>query len=588
MLIITIAFLQSFISITNQQQYQVEFKLTSFGMKFQYPNISDLYSVQSNVFSTIRCAMTCSVAQECQTFDYDTSSNVCRLFSIWSYQGTIVASTSSTSRVGYVEQTIGLYSLYGKSCNSSSDINRYLLCTSDNLWSCRAQLVYNGSVCQSDVAYSYTTVSYQQECLQNQTMVWNGTSCSPAVVTSLNWNATGITVAGVTGVSGSTPNKLNQPWGLNFDPNGTLYIVDQYNFRVQKWLRGATNGTTVAGQPNSTLGNGPSLLQTPQGVVVDSNRNVYVADTFNHRVQLWPYGASSGIMVAGTGYSGSANNQLHFPRDITRDPTTGTLYISDNWNHRIMRYLVNASSGTVVAGGNGPGTNSTQLNYPMGIYLDVTSNSLYIANYYSNNIVRWVIGATSWTLVAGNINGMSGNSSTMLFSPYDVEIDFMGNIYVTDTSNYRIQFFQAGSMNGTTVAGITGVSGSDAYHFVSPYALKLDSQLNLKNSLISRIRLFFIIIGLDQNYFIKIIKLFNEFEKNVNSLKRIDYLILEQCRYDICVGAPVVLLFALPIIDYSAPLIAIIPPKYLPSTLIMSKQAVSFYNKIYSYYKKIK
>ncbi|CAM4849708.1 unnamed protein product, partial [Rotaria magnacalcarata] len=87
MLIIIIAFLQSFISITNQQQYQVEFKLTSFGLKFQYPNISDLYSAQSNVFSTIRCAKICSIEPECQTFDYDISSNVCRLFSIWSYQG---------------------------------------------------------------------------------------------------------------------------------------------------------------------------------------------------------------------------------------------------------------------------------------------------------------------------------------------------------------------------------------------------------------------------------------------------------------------------------------------------------------------
>ncbi|CAM4821428.1 unnamed protein product [Rotaria magnacalcarata] len=472
MLIITIAFLQSFILTTNQQQYQVQFKLTSFGMTFQYPNISDLYSVQSNVFSTIHCTMVCSIEPECQTFDYDISSNVCRIFSIWSYQGTIVASTSSTSLVGFVEQTIGLYSLYRKPCNSSIDTNRYLLCTSDNLWSCRAQLVYNGSVCQSDVAYSYTTVSYQQECLQNHTMVWNGTSCSPVVATSLKWNATGITVAGVTAISGSTPDKLYQPWGLSIDSNGTLYIADSHNCRVQKWLRGAPNGTTVAGQPNGTCGYGLSFLSTAQGVTVDSNGNVYVVDTYANRVQLWSYGASFG-------FGGSANNQLYLPAGVARDPITGTLYVSESGNHRIMSYLVNASSGTVVAGGNGPGTNRTQLNFPTGIYLDVTSNSLYIANYASNNIVRWVIGATSWTLVAGDINGMKGNSSTMLFSPFDVEVDFMGNIYVADTFNHRIQFFQAGSMNGTTIAGVTGVTGSDPYHFNCPMTLKFDSQLNL-------------------------------------------------------------------------------------------------------------
>ncbi|CAF5079589.1 unnamed protein product, partial [Rotaria magnacalcarata] len=163
---------------------------------------------------------------------------------------------------------------------------------------------------------------------------------------------------------------------------------------------------------------------------------------------------------------------------MARDPTTGTLYISDNFNHRIMRCLVNASSGTVVAGGNGPGTNRTQLNYPIGIYLDVASNSLYITNFYANNIIRWVIGATCWTLVAGDINGVSGNSSTMLYYPYDVEVDCMGNVYVADTYNHRIQFFQAGSMNGTTIAGVTGVYDSDPYHLNYPYALKPDSQLN--------------------------------------------------------------------------------------------------------------
>ncbi|CAF2072976.1 unnamed protein product, partial [Rotaria magnacalcarata] len=178
-------------------------------------------------------------------------------------------------------------------------------------------------------------------------------------------------------------------------------------------------------------------------------------------------------------FGGSANNQLYLPAGVARDPITGTLYVSESGNHRIMSYLVNASSGTVVAGGNGPGTNRTQLNFPTGIYLDVTSNSLYIANYASNNIVRWVIGATIWTLVAGDINGMKGNSSTMLFSPFDVEVDFMGNIYVADTFNHRIQFFQAGSMNGTTIAGVTGVTGSDPYHFNCPMTLKFDSQLNL-------------------------------------------------------------------------------------------------------------
>lgn len=64
----------------------------------------------------------------------------------------------------------------------------------------------------------------------------------------------------------------------------------------------------------------------------------------------------------------------------------------------------------------------------------------------------------------------------------------------------------------------------------------------------------------------------------MNSLTRLDYLTLEQYRYDIRIGAPFVLLFAMPIIGYSAPLLALIAPKYLPSTLIMPKQKVLIEN----------
>jgi len=67
-------------------------------------------------------------------------------------------------------------------------------------------------------------------------------------------------------------------------------------------------------------------------------------------------------------------------------------------------------------------------------------------------------------------------------------------------------------------------------------------------------------------------------KKDVKSLTRIDNLSLDQFRYDIRVGIPFVGLFALPIIGYSAPLIALIAPKYLPSTLIMPKQKVLYFS----------
>jgi len=117
----------------------------------------------------------------------------------------------------------------------------------------------------------------------------------------LRWNKTGITVAGVTGVPGTDADKLREPNGLAFDWSYSLYIADSGNYRVQRYLLGASNGTTVCGQSNGISGSGPSFLNKARKISVTSNKSIYVSDWLNHRVQFWPVGSSSGIMVAGTG-----------------------------------------------------------------------------------------------------------------------------------------------------------------------------------------------------------------------------------------------------------------------------------------------
>lgn len=164
---------------------------------------------------------------------------------------------------------------------------------------------------------------------------------------------------------------------------------------------------------------------------------------------------------------------------MARDPSTGTLYISDNGNNRVMQYLSGASSGTIVAGGNGYGMASNQLTSPAGIYFDSSSNSLVIANYLGHNVVRWVLGASNWTLIAGSTNGVAGASSTMLDHPTGLTLDSLGNIYVADTNNNRIQLFLPGQSNGTTIIGVTGVPGSGANQLTGPTAVILDSQRNI-------------------------------------------------------------------------------------------------------------
>ncbi|CAF3632963.1 unnamed protein product [Rotaria socialis] len=301
---------------------------------------------------------------------------------------------------------------------------------------------------------------------------------APIVTPSLRWNTTGITAAGVGGSPGNNSSQLNTPADVSVDFSNTLYIADYGNNRIQKWLSGASNGTTVAGQASGISGSNATDLQHPAGILVDSTGNIYIADTNNHRIQFWAKGALSGVTIAGTGFMGVNNNQLEFPYFLALNENTKTLYISDHDNNRIMSYASGASVGTVAAGGNGFGTSYTQLEYPVGLYLDSLTNSLVVANSAAHNIVRWILGDNSWTQVAG-ISGIQGNSSSLLNLPMGVTFDPMGNMYVADAYNHRIQFFLSDQSEGRTIAGITSSPGMNDIQLNTPYSIRLDNQLNL-------------------------------------------------------------------------------------------------------------
>ncbi|CAF4238010.1 unnamed protein product, partial [Rotaria magnacalcarata] len=92
---------------------------------------------------------------------------------------------------------------------------------------------------------------------------------------------------------------------------GNIYIADYYNDRIQMWPQGATNGMTVAGGNGG--GSDPKQLSLPRAVSVDRHKNVYVLDTFNNRIQKWTPGALRGITIIGNDGPGSRSNQLNSP-----------------------------------------------------------------------------------------------------------------------------------------------------------------------------------------------------------------------------------------------------------------------------------
>src|SRR5688572_14799090 len=89
-------------------------------------------------------------------------------------------------------------------------------------------------------------------------------------------NAT--TVAGGNG-AGAGPAQFQNADRIFVDAGGIIYVADQFNNRVQKWMPGATTGVTVAG--GNGVGNAPNQLSRPSSVFVDDAGNVFVADQGN-------------------------------------------------------------------------------------------------------------------------------------------------------------------------------------------------------------------------------------------------------------------------------------------------------------------
>lgn len=300
----------------------------------------------------------------------------------------------------------------------------------------------NGSNCLDGSFLSFqTNVAVNMiQWYNDGTLVSSGTSSS-----SIS------TVAG-TGVSGSVANRLNTPGGIFVAANGDVYVADVNNSRIQKWTPGATSGVTVAG--GNGAGSAANQLSFPQDVFLDAAGNIYVADRGNNRIQRWAPGATSGVKVAGGNGSGSGSNQFSNPMGVFVD-AAGFIYVADPFNNRVQKWAAGATSGVTVAGGNGAGAGNNQLNFPIDLYVN-DNGDLFILDKNNNRVQKWAAGATSGVTVAGG-NG-KGAALNQLNLPNALHVDAVGNIYIADSGNHRVVRWNNGATTGVFMAGGAGTA----------------------------------------------------------------------------------------------------------------------------------
>lgn len=118
-----------------------------------------------------------------------------------------------------------------------------------------------------------------------------------AAMPILRWNRTGITIAGVQGMTGLANNLLYAPIDIVLNYANDIYVVEYSNHRVQKFPFGSSIGEVLAG--NGTLGISASQLNNPVRIAVTSDEDLYISDNTNCRIQLWRKGNKTGTTVAG-------------------------------------------------------------------------------------------------------------------------------------------------------------------------------------------------------------------------------------------------------------------------------------------------
>ncbi|CAF1380018.1 unnamed protein product [Rotaria sordida] len=305
----------------------------------------------------------------------------------------------------------------------------------------------------------------------------------------------GIIVAGGQG-KGNGLQQLSNPNGIVVDQIGTIYVCDEGNNRIVRWVKGAKEGTTIIGEGaregiivagGQGKGNGLHQLSNPKGIVVDQIGTVYICDSGNNRVMTWVKGAKEGsiiiggeeaaldrpvedtregIIVAGGQGNGNGLHQLSQPNGIVVDEL-GSIYVCDTNNNRIMRWLQGAKEGSTIigegaregsiaAGGQGKGSDIRQLSNPNGIVVDELG-TVYVCDSGNNRIMRWLQGAKEGKgaregiVVAGGQG--KGNGLHQLSEPNGIVVDKKGTVYVCDSENNRVMRWFRGSKEGSVLIG---------------------------------------------------------------------------------------------------------------------------------------
>ncbi|CAF4515375.1 unnamed protein product, partial [Rotaria socialis] len=117
--------------------------------------------------------------------------------------------------------------------------------------------------------------------------------------------------------------------------NNIFYISNGDSHSITQWIIGDYENRNIYASILGCPGNMSAQLFYLQGLILDNYGNSYVANSSNHRIQMFCPGAVFGITIAGTGQVGQGDSELKFPYDVAFDSEMN-LYVANTWNNHIQ------------------------------------------------------------------------------------------------------------------------------------------------------------------------------------------------------------------------------------------------------------
>jgi hypothetical protein len=227
------------------------------------------------------------------------------------------------------------------------------------------------------------------------------------------------------GTPGTGEGQFNGLYGVAVDSNDNVYVADSLNNRVQKF-----NSTGDFILEWGSLGAGDGQFLTPWCLAVDSNDNVYVADSWNHRVQKFN---STGGFILKWGTNGTEDGQFNRPFGVAVD-SNDNVYVTDFYNHRVQKF--NSTGGFILKWGTW-GTGDGQLNRPRGIAIDSNDN-VYVGDYYNYRVQKF--NSTGGFILKW---GAQGTGEGQFNRTQGLCVDLNDDVFVADFDSHRVQKFNS-------------------------------------------------------------------------------------------------------------------------------------------------